>query len=158
MWFLLLGCHSFQVLSADRWELEMCSYIRACVLSSFSRVWLRDPMNCGPPGSSVHGILQARTLEWVVMPSSRQSTWHRDGTLIFLGPALQRIHYCWDTGNVHIYILTHIYIPHNCPSFSTKFLDSGWWKLKLYISNYGNYYSCLKLVIALPTEANCLIS
>ena len=31
---------------------------------------LCDPMNCSPPGSSVHGILQARILEWVVMPSS----------------------------------------------------------------------------------------
>ena len=27
-----------------------------------------DPMECSPPGSSVHGILQARILEWVVMP------------------------------------------------------------------------------------------
>ena len=29
-----------------------------------------DPMNCSPPGFLVHGILQARTLEWVAMPSS----------------------------------------------------------------------------------------
>ena len=29
-----------------------------------------DPRDCSPPGSSVHGILQARTLEWVAMPSS----------------------------------------------------------------------------------------
>ena len=28
-------------------------------------------MDCGPPGSSVHGILQARILEWVAIPSSR---------------------------------------------------------------------------------------
>jgi len=26
---------------------------------------LRNPMDCGPPGSSVHGIFQARVLEWV---------------------------------------------------------------------------------------------
>ena len=32
---------------------------------------LCDPMNCSWPGSSVHGILQARILEWVVMTSSR---------------------------------------------------------------------------------------
>ena len=31
---------------------------------------LCDPMDCSPPGSSVLGILQARTLEWVSMPSS----------------------------------------------------------------------------------------
>ena len=32
----------------------------ACMLSHFSRVWLCDPMDCSPPDSSVHGILQAR--------------------------------------------------------------------------------------------------
>ena len=30
-----------------------------------------DPMDCSPPGSSVHGVLQARILEWVAMPFSR---------------------------------------------------------------------------------------
>ena len=29
---------------------------------------LSDPMDCGPPGSSVHGTLQARLLEWCAMP------------------------------------------------------------------------------------------
>ena len=38
----------------------------ACVLRCFSR----DPMDCGPPGSSVRGILQARVLEWVAIPFS----------------------------------------------------------------------------------------
>ena len=32
---------------------------------------LCDPMDCSPPGSPVHGILQARILEWVAMPSSQ---------------------------------------------------------------------------------------
>ena len=32
---------------------------------------LCDPVGCSPPGSSVHGVLQARTLEWVAMPFSR---------------------------------------------------------------------------------------
>ena len=34
-------------------------------------------MDRSPPGSSVHGILQARILEWVAMPSSRGSSWPR---------------------------------------------------------------------------------
>ena len=42
----------------------------ACVLSCFSHVRC-DPMDCRLPGSSVHGILQARILEWVAMPFSR---------------------------------------------------------------------------------------
>ena len=35
---------------------------------------LCDPVDCSPPGSSVHGILQARILEWVAMPSPRGSS------------------------------------------------------------------------------------
>ena len=43
---------------------------------------LCDAMNCTPPGSSVHGILQAVILEWVAMPSSRGSSWPRDQTCV----------------------------------------------------------------------------
>ena len=39
---------------------------------------LCDPMDCRPPGSSVHGILQARILECVVVPCSRGSSRPRD--------------------------------------------------------------------------------
>jgi len=35
---------------------------------------LCDPVDCSPPGSSVRGILQARILEWVAIPSSRGSS------------------------------------------------------------------------------------
>ena len=31
-----------------------------------------DPVDCSPPGTSVHGILQARTLEWAAIPFSRK--------------------------------------------------------------------------------------
>ena len=48
------------------------------------RLWfclsLWDPMDCSPPGSSVHGLLQARILEWVAMPSSRESSQPKDQT------------------------------------------------------------------------------
>ena len=39
-----------------------------------------DPMLYSPPGSSVHGILQARTLEWVAITSSRGPSQPRDLT------------------------------------------------------------------------------
>ena len=45
-------------------------------------VTLCDLMNCGLPGSSVHGILQARILEWVAMPSSMVSPQPRDQTCV----------------------------------------------------------------------------
>ena len=43
---------------------------------------LCDPMNCSLPVSSVHGILQARILEWVSMSFSRGSSQHRDQTRV----------------------------------------------------------------------------
>ena len=44
---------------------------------------LCDPMDCSLPGSSVHGILQARTLEWVAIPFSRASSQPRDRICVF---------------------------------------------------------------------------
>ena len=51
-----------------------------CVLCCFGHVWLfATPWTvCSLPGCSVHGILQARILEWTAMPSSRGSSWPRD--------------------------------------------------------------------------------
>ena len=43
---------------------------------------LCDPVACCPPGSSVPGMLQARILEWVAMPSSRGSSQSADGTQV----------------------------------------------------------------------------
>ena len=41
----------------------------SALLSHFSHVRLCSPMDCSPSGSSVRGILQARTLEWVAISS-----------------------------------------------------------------------------------------
>jgi len=53
-----------------------------CMLSHFRHVRLYYPMDDSPPDSSVHGILQAKILERVVMPSSRGSSRPRDLTHI----------------------------------------------------------------------------
>ena len=45
-----------------------------CMLGHFSGIRLCDPMDHSLPGSSAHGILQARILEWTVMPSFRESS------------------------------------------------------------------------------------
>ena len=46
----------------------------AGALAAQSCVSLCDPVDCSPPGSSVHGILQARTLEWVAISFSKGSS------------------------------------------------------------------------------------
>ena len=56
-------------LSGERGGIEYC--MRAKLLQSCPT--LCDPVDCGPPGSSVHGVLQTRLLEWVAMPFSKQA-------------------------------------------------------------------------------------
>ena len=51
------------------WSLQLC--LTVC-----------NAMDCSPPGSSVHGILQAKILEWVAIPFSRESSEPRDQTHI----------------------------------------------------------------------------
>ena len=47
-------------------------------LNAMSFPTLSDPMDCSLPGSSVHGILQVRILEWVAISFSRGSSQYRD--------------------------------------------------------------------------------
>ena len=55
---------------------------RVKVLVAQSCLTLCDPMDCSPPGFSVHGLLQARILEWIAIPFSRGSSWHKDQTQV----------------------------------------------------------------------------
>ena len=48
--------------------------MRACMLSLQSFLTLCDLIDCSPPDSPVHGILQARILQWVAIPFSRASS------------------------------------------------------------------------------------
>ena len=65
---------------------------------------LCDPLDCNPPGSSVHGILQARILEWVVMPSSRGPSQPRDWTHVSYVFCIGRqiLYHCttWDAAQI----------------------------------------------------------
>ena len=49
---------------------SVCVCVCVCVIVTQSCLTLCDPMDCSPPGSSVHGILQARILEWIAIPFS----------------------------------------------------------------------------------------
>ena len=61
-------------------ELNWTEVVKVKVAQSCSI--LHDPIDCSPPGSSVHGILQARTLELVANPFSRGSSQPRDQTQV----------------------------------------------------------------------------
>ena len=72
------------------------SCLRECVLVTQSCLTLCDPMDCSPPGFCVHGILQARILEWIAMPCSRGSSQPKDQTLISC--IVGRFFTIWATG------------------------------------------------------------
>ena len=66
-----------QQLEVSRWP-AFC----VCVLVTQACHTLCNPRDCSLPGSSVHGILQARALEWVAISYSRGSSPHRDQTQV----------------------------------------------------------------------------
>ena len=68
---LLSTAHAYNSMS----ESEVVLFAQSC--PTFC-----DPMICGPPDSSVHWILQARTLEWVAIPFSKGSSQHRHGARV----------------------------------------------------------------------------
>ena len=57
-----LSVHALK--SSDRYMVVVALVVQSCLT-------LCDLMVYSPPGSSVHGILQTRILEWVAIPSSR---------------------------------------------------------------------------------------
>ena len=78
----LLDC-SLLIVSSHGWKRFLafscvCMHAKSLLLCPT----LCQPMDYSPPGSSVHGILQARILEWVAMPSSRGSSQPRDWTCV----------------------------------------------------------------------------
>ena len=100
-WFYPYVTHSVQqfLWLADAWKVVDFPYF--CLNSiTFEYLWasfhgfnekkkslqlcltLCDPTDCSPPGSSVHGVLQARTLEWAAIPFSRGSSRPRDWTWV----------------------------------------------------------------------------
>ena len=74
LWVLFVLVHFGFASWASYYE-SLC--MRAKSLQSLSGLW---PVDCSPPGSDVHGILQSRLLEWVATPSSRGSFLPRDET------------------------------------------------------------------------------
>ena len=63
---------------------------------------LCSPMNYSLLGSSFHGILQARILEWVAMPSSRGSSWLRDWTHVSYVSCIGRFYPSWHLGSPQV--------------------------------------------------------
>ena len=98
--YILLGltCHSL-----------FTNYVSTSVFMHETSFWssaqlrpiLCDPMDCSPPGSSVHGLLQTRLLEWVAISFSRGSPQSRGQTHISCVSCIGRwiLYYWWHLGS-----------------------------------------------------------
>ena len=89
----------------------VCVCVCVCIQSCLT---LCDPVDCSLPGFSVHGILQARILEWVTIFSSRGSSWPRDWTLVScIGGRRFNL---WATREAHVY-KDSTFLPQYLPQF-----------------------------------------
>ena len=75
--------------SGQRWQgspsrLRVVTFIHTCIRAKLLQLCLTlwDPRDCSMPGSSVHGVLQARILEWVAISFPRRSSRPRDQTRV----------------------------------------------------------------------------
>ena len=85
---------------------------------------LGNPMDCSPPGSSIHGIFQARVLEWVAISFSRRSSLPRDWT--WVSCIVSRCFTIWATREVTkwINLLKWIKLIYNHSDFFSVMYDS----------------------------------
>ena len=102
----LQSTYSWLALKPSPWDSPMTfpwcqtkvDWTLACMLSHLSS-W---PMDCGPPGSSVLGISQARILEWAATSFSRGSSWTKDQIPVYCTGS--QILYCWATRDAPSYV------------------------------------------------------
>ena len=121
-------CVSFRYITS--W-FSLCIY--ACVCAPLlCYLTLCDPMSCNMPGSSVHGIFQARILEWVAISSSRISSWPKDQTHVSCISSTSRwILHHWATCEASLSTHTHTHTFLDSFLFSLRFScsvvsDSVW--------------------------------
>ena len=90
----------------------VCVCVCVCVLSRSVISSLCDPMDCSPPGSAVHGIVQARILQWVAISFSRGSSWPRVLTCVSCVFCIDRwTLYHWTTGEAQDTLITQVTKP-----------------------------------------------
>ena len=105
-----VGCHF----------LLQCMKVKSEREVSQSCPTLRDPMDCSLPGSSLHGIFQARVLEWDGFREINKSqiTWRPTGHRVFLLQKAMGKYFAWE-------IWSHVHFK-KVPFFSFKILTAVW--------------------------------
>ena len=114
-WILLQCCVSFKYTA--KWFSYIHTHTRMyeSVCRSVVSNSLR-PVDCGPPGSSVHGILQAGILKWFAIPFSKGPSWPMDRTLASYVFCIGRwvLYFLSHQRSPHLYVWTHPYTWRHC--------------------------------------------
>ena len=118
---------------------SQCVCVCVCVCVSRSVVshslW---PMNCSPPGFSVHGIPQARILEWIAISYSREYSWPKNWT---------HLSYISCIGRRVLYHLCHLGSPVNHYLYSKWFLAVVFKLSMSFTKNWTRLYNHLNYYI-----------
>ena len=112
-------------------------YIYACVhAKSLQSCLTLEHYDYSPPGFSVHGILQARILEWVAVPSARRSSWLREWTSVSCISCFGRwVLYHWVTWEAHGSVYTLMLLS----PFSSLLVNSLCWAVETNTTSESNY-------------------
>ena len=137
-----MACRIFSYVNSWLWQSVL-------VAQSFLTLW--DPMDCSPPGPSVHGIFQARILEWGAISYSRGSSWPSDQTQVswllhckeILYHLSHQRNWLWHVRSCSLllfsrWVMSHCLLPHIlqharllCPSLSPRVCSDScplsWW-------------------------------
>ena len=150
----------FRDLSVDRflgcfWKVKESEVAQLCPT-------LCNPMDFSPPGSSIHGILQARILKWVAISFSRGSSWPRDRTQV--SHIAGRHFNLWATREAQsmgffyfVAIMVLIAMKVNVQDFvwTYVFNSLGYIHRKAIVRSHGNsMFNFFKTPRLFPTEAN----
>ena len=113
---------------------------------------LCDTMDCSLPGSSVHGLLQARILEWVAISFPRGSSQHRDGSQVSC-ICRQILYHLSHQGSCQyqgVPILSHPRVPEFFSSVSSTFSNSRGQQSSLHRMHYEQRPTVSGLCIKKP--------
>ena len=121
-----------------KWLFKWPSQVCLCLVSQLCAT-LCNPLDCSLPGSSVHEILQARTLEWVAISFPRGSFQPRDWTCVSCVSCMAgRFFTCWATGEAKIQRyqdrkIRYFWIKQQCNSLFQGIQDSqfSFWALSV---------------------------
>ena len=121
----LLACHGMSSMRLDSVTCWPQNYVSSLErVMSLSHVQLCNPMDCSLSGSSVHGIFQARILEWIAISFTRGSSWPRNRTQV--SSIVGRCFTVWDTSEA---LLNHKSMPKIKTSSFTNFDWGSYLKL-----------------------------